>query len=504
MKSAENSGNEWHNSRLYLQDSRSFASIEDEISLYELFNAALKRKKIILGTVLFFFIVSLALALMREERYLYTTGIELGSIDGEATTRIGSPETVKEKLQVAYIPQTIAEYRAEYPDDEYNYIIDVAFGKGSKLIALSSKGKESLGETYLELHQRAVDKLIADHKDKLDVPRNRIRTEYEQARIALEKLKEELIIGVEEKRLQKSKLDAAFALKEFEDTSLFQVQEIKLLNEKSRKESALQQQVNESKFYVSQIDRLMEDKKLLQREIEDLRVHLQSAVQREQQAIQNVSNEQSAMLLMLLSKEIQDYRDRLMSLEQQLTVTLEDKIEATQLKHQQSLEAQKIQQKEVSEVQAQLDKLSIVRNEKIKSFTHQVNLIDAELAQKKLNLQQHIQEAEEHFRLLGHRLEGIQDTRSVAPPLKSDQPAGLGKSLIVALGLAAGAAISLMLVLILEGYEQSKRKSLLGHKHRGESVPTTQPNAAGLAQGNAGLVELAEEMDLLAQQKKAS
>ena len=119
-------------------------------------------------------------------------------------------------------------------------------------------------------------------------------------------------------------------------------------------------------------------------------------------------------------------------------------------------------------------------------------------------MQQHIQEAEEHFRLLGHRLEGIQDTRSVAPPLKSDQPAGLGKSLIVALGLAAGAAISLMLVLILEGYEQSKRKSLLGHKHRGESVPTTQPNAAGLAQGNAGLVELAEEMDLLAQQKKAS
>ena len=45
MKSAENSGNEWHNSRLYLQDSRSFAGIEDEISLYELFNAALKRKK---------------------------------------------------------------------------------------------------------------------------------------------------------------------------------------------------------------------------------------------------------------------------------------------------------------------------------------------------------------------------------------------------------------------------------------------------------------------------
>lgn len=482
---------------------------EDEISLYEIASTLIKRKKIIIATTAIFLVVGLVFALIKENKYLYTVGIELGSIDGKTTTMIGKPETIKEKLQVAYIPQTIAEYRIKNPGDLHRYKIDVEFGKGSKLITLKSKDKESLTATYQQLQQNVVDRLVRDHQQKLSVPRNNIGMEYEKARIELEQLQKELNVGVAQKKLQKTLLDHQFDLAEYQNSDLFKVKEYALLNERERKENNLKQQISQSKFYLSKVARLEKDKSLLRQEVVDLEAQIKSAVSREQQAINHVSGEQNAMLLMLLGKEVHDYRSRLLDLEERLNVTLEDNIETTRLKHDSSVREETVKKKEVEEIKAQLVRLYLVRDEKIKQLSHQVGLSGAELKQQQLELGYGINNQEEVYRQLGLRLKGVQDTQALTLPMKSDRPVGLGKTLIVAIALIVGSMFGVFIALIVEAFYQSKRAAINSEKR----VPVTDSiadtahdeiedeNTTLLSDSLAGVLADAER---LIQKKKAS
>ncbi len=480
---------------------------EDEISLYEIVSTLIKRKKIIIVTAAIFLVAGLVFALIKENKYLYTVAIELGSIDGEITTMIGTPETIKQKLQVAYIPQIIAEYRIKNPGDLHRYKIDVEFGKGSKLITLKSKNKESLAATYQQLQQNVVGRLVRDHQQKLSVPRNNIGMEHEKARIGLERLQKEREVGVAQKKLQKTLLNHQFALAEYQNSDLFKVKEYALLNERERKENALKQQISESKFYLSQVARLEKDKDLLRQEVVDLKAHIKSAVSREQQAVNHVSGEQNAMLLMLLGKEVHDYRSRLVDLEERLNITLEDNIETTRLKYDSSVREETVKKKEVEEIKSQLVRMYIVRDEKIKQLSHQVDLSGAELKQQQLELGYSINNQEEVYRQLGLRLKGVQDTQALTLPMKSDRPVGLGKMLIVAIALIVGSMLGVFIALIVEAFYQSKRAAINSEKRVpvANSIADTaheieDKNTTLLSDSLAGVLADAERLI----QKKAS
>lgn len=479
----------------------SYFQNEDEISLYEIVSTLAKRKIIIIVTAAIFLVVGLAFALIKEDKYLYTVAIELGSIDGETTTMIGTPETVKEKLEVAYIPQAIAEYRLKKPSDRNKYEIDVEFGKGSKLITLKSKGKESLATVYQQLQQDVVDRLIRDHQQKLSVPINNLNMKYEQAKIVLDQLKKEQKVGVEQKKLEKILLDHQFSLAEYQNSSLFKVKEYEFLNEQSRRENALQQQISQSQLYLSQVARLKKDRNLLKQEIVSLSAHIKSAVDREQQAVSHVSGEQNAMLLMLLGKEVHDYRSRLVDLEERLNVTLENNIETTRLKYEASVREETVKKKEVEEVKAQLVKMYIVRDDKIKQLSHQVDLSNAQLQQLQLDLKSETNNQKEVYHQLGLHLKGVQDTQALTLPMKSDQSVGLSKILIIAIALIVGSLFGVFIALIVEAFYQSRRAAInlenrmpavdpvANTDHEAESENTTQlPDSLAIVLADAELL----------------
>ena len=253
---------------------------EDEISLVDLWLVLVRRRFILVATVLACILAGLLFALLRPPSYAFTTMIQIGrivelpeqnessAVGSRATSNaLESTETVVAKLNEGYIPKVLAEYVDE-ADDRAAFKIEASSPKQSQLILIKSKASEKQSELHLGLHKKILEVLLLDH---------------------------DVLIG----NIRISK-------------------EIHLAQE-SRKYESLS---DETRVLVNRIKLLGDTQVLLEKqigEIQDLLSKVPSAMERAQS---EVGDEAQGLTFLMVDNEIQQNRTRLAALEERSQINL--------------------------------------------------------------------------------------------------------------------------------------------------------------------------------------
>jgi hypothetical protein len=242
--------------------------VQDEISLIDLFLVLAKRKKLFLGVLGFCVVAATGLALLRNNTYLYSTSLEIGTFyQDKEQVFIDTPQTVLSKLEEGYIPAVLSAYHAE--NTEVSPIkITARLPKGSEIVVIESKGKESLGDTIKQLEGRVVDLIKADHARTIDVRRNALLVRQENLTRHQNELRD---------------------------------QEAMLRSDK---------------------ERLQILKKLVTQQLDGVKVQVDDATASRKKARTAVSDEAKAMTLLMIDNEINQNRNRLAALEERLYVNI--------------------------------------------------------------------------------------------------------------------------------------------------------------------------------------
>jgi len=163
---------------------------DDEISLLDLWNVLVKHKAILFGTFGFCLIAASAAAFIKSDKYLIATTLELGSTteDGKRVL-IDRPETILAKIQEGFIPAVLNEY-AKTADDADKYKLTVRVPKGSDVVVIEGKTKETDEGTVKKFEEQIIAMVQEDHERILEVVRSDISAELEKEQRHLDELKD--------------------------------------------------------------------------------------------------------------------------------------------------------------------------------------------------------------------------------------------------------------------------------------------------------------------------
>lgn len=251
---------------------------EDEISLVDLWLVLVRRRFIIAAAVLASVLAGLLFAFLQPLTYAFTTTIQIGRIgdlrgvgvSAETITAhetLESLETVVAKLNEAYIPKILAAY-ADEADELTVPKIGASSPKRSQLVLIKSKAPTKESGLHLELHKNIMETLLADHS---------------------------ILIGNFRQSLE---LQLMSAQKKFESLS------------------------DDARVLANRLKLLDGTKALLEKQIGKIQNLLSSTTSGLAQALQEVTGEAKALAFLMVGNVIQQYRNRLFTLEERVQTGL--------------------------------------------------------------------------------------------------------------------------------------------------------------------------------------
>ncbi|MEF3193144.1 MAG: hypothetical protein K6346_02840 [Halothiobacillaceae bacterium] len=166
---------------------------DDEISLVDLWITIARRKKLVLGVAGAVLLIGLAAALVMPKKYDYSAVIEIGGKlqrrDGVITfTAIESPDTVKSKLESAYLPDAIRKHLGEAGTADFIPRFKVQAPKGSNTLIISSTAPEERGDAIKAIMQDTAQALIKDHDRVTAIDIAQLQNELSDVQYALDTL----------------------------------------------------------------------------------------------------------------------------------------------------------------------------------------------------------------------------------------------------------------------------------------------------------------------------
>ena len=369
---------------------------DDEIDLVELAASLWEKKWIILGVTALCAAIGVAYALVRTPVYEYSTTIEIGTrlIDGE-TLLIEPPQTVVAKLERNYIPEAIRTFERELQEDNGdgpNLSVNVGSPSNTNLAVLTSEGSDEIGEYYIPLHSRVLQRLVKDHERAAELERLRLENQIEEARRKLEELTDELVLKVERDELESQLTSARNKLAQLKD---------------------------QEELLKGEIENLDVQEEIVRKRLEELAAFVEQARGRRSEVQQQVQGGTDGMALMLIEKELQRDIDRRTELEERLLVELPETRASLRSKLEDNQREQTFQEEKVAALKARYEKLL-------------------------LDQQRLIPPAEARVAELETQLKNLRNTQAVLPPQQSLRPvAGQSGKLIVALSIILGGMLGL-------------------------------------------------------------
>lgn len=188
----------------------------------------------------------------------------------------------------AYIPDAIREHRADHPEDR-NIKMSAKIPKGSEVVVLESRSRQTAEATYRSLQQGVADRLIRDHQRTIDQIVKQYESDLSRAKIRLDELTDQRIFTVQEKLIQ---------------------------GEIDRGRGHLASLKDQAKLVEAEKKRLDETKKLLTQQATDVKAILATVSDRRTQAVSEVTDEARATTLLMLDSQIAESRARLGALEE--------------------------------------------------------------------------------------------------------------------------------------------------------------------------------------------
>lgn len=368
---------------------------DDEISLVDLWIAIARRKKLVLGVAGAVLLIGLAAALVMPKKYDYSAVIEIGGKlqrrDGVSTfTAIESPDTVKSKLESAYLPDAIRKHLGEARTADFIPRVKVQAPKGSNTLIISSTVPEERGDAIKAIMQDTAQALIKDHDRVTATDIAQLQNELSDAQRALDALSDPDARSAKIKAVEK----------EVEDTR------VRLLSLES-----------ERKLIEGNQSRLDRQEEMLKGQLLDVDSLIKGLNQQRTKSGSGAKGTLDASAQMLIDGQLQQLLTRQADLEERLHVQL-----ATER-----------------------DNLSKRLEENARQLTSTKTLVEqreAELAAFMKDLDRQTLAQEDQVKSIKVAMDNILATRLILEPAQGNAPAGPRKALILALagflGLFAG------------------------------------------------------------------
>ncbi len=162
---------------------------EDEINLVDLWIALLAYRKVFAGVFSGVLLLGLVFAIfVFNERYMLNSALEIGSIGSEGSVRkLETAESILSKLSNVLIPKITAQYLSENPRlTPFNTSVSTA--KGSEIVLIQNKVKESQIPLFTEFQNLLAAELIHDHDQKITFYQSDLKAELLSAQDKLKQL----------------------------------------------------------------------------------------------------------------------------------------------------------------------------------------------------------------------------------------------------------------------------------------------------------------------------
>ncbi len=390
---------------------------DDEISLVDLWIAIARHKKLVLGVAGAVLLIGLAAALVMPKKYDYSAVIEIGGklqqLDSVTTftanespetvksnfTANESPETVKSKLESSYLPNVIRKHMGEAGTADLTpRLFKVQATKGSNILIISSTVPEELGDAIKAIMQDTTQALIKDHDRLTATEIAGLKSELSDAQRALDALIDPDARSAKIKAVEK----------EVEDTR------VRLISLES-----------ERRLIEANLFRVDRQEEMLKGQLIDVDTLIKKINQQHAKSGGGGKGALDSWTQMVIYNQLQQLLTRQADFEERLHIQLA----------------------------AERDKLSKMLEDnahQIASTKALVEQREAELAAFMKDLDRQTIAQEHRVKSIKIALDNILATRLILEPVQSNEPAGPGKALILALSVFLGLFAGLFAAFIAE------------------------------------------------------
>jgi len=385
---------------------------EDEISLFDLCLVLAHRKWMVVGGLLLGTSIAVLVALSTPENYRFYTTIILGQLtttNGGETKIIPleSPAVALAKLKDGYFP-LISEQAAINNTHIKNHKLQATNPKGSNLLIIETIGPLQNSDIYLQLISNSAQALIQDHNRILAPEKARLEAQIKRAKLELETKKDDRIFNAE-----------VNTLKQQIDTTKHHM-------------SALQDQ---RKIIDEGLTHIDIENKLAKKQHQDTDIMLKTALTNQAATLKQSNNPTTVLTMLALSNEIQNYQDRIATLDHRLNISLPEKQANLEKQLRSNTREQQQQANIINSYKVELEKLHIDHK-------------------KQLNIQ--VLAIEE----LESQTSGMQPTQVLRPAGKSITPEGSGKTANIAVGLLIGLLLGVFTAFAAEFITKAHKHAL--------------------------------------------
>jgi len=381
---------------------------EDEgIDFFALWMKLVRHRKAIYTFTLLGLAVGAILAFVVEPKYSYSILVEIGVTpsDGKETSRrIENAEVTRAKIQDVYAPKELKSIMAgDGARKLYKVSASIPARKGN-LIKISARAPEKEGAVLSSFLERIAKHVVEDHDRIIKPLVMKLQARLQEEQVALSKLEEPIFLhakkGIFEQKIQSNNEK----LKELEGKR--EVIKIKL-------------------------QKLSDLEDLLKEEVTQLEESLKAMKTMRQKALTEVNTETRAMTMLMIDNEVRRDQNRLMEIRERLSTALP------------------AQRKALQNQLAAIDGKRALIEKDIKNLQAQLKKLEAENAFA-------IREKKQKITFLKGRLASIHRTRALSQPQRSLKPVGIRPRMFISLGLFAGLALGIALVLLREFLTRTK------------------------------------------------
>ncbi len=435
----------------------------DEISLVDLWLVLVRRKWLIFIACTLLTLLGLAYYLFVPKSYEYTTAVEIGTTlvedsSGYTTKLIDPPETVLAKLNESYIPWVQHQYVLQHPEEMTFFKMNAVIPKQSELVVIKGKGSAENEAVYLDQLQQVLQRLFQDHERQTVIVRSALTMQLAQAREKLAALQDPSTLAVKKKSLEGELKTLQIRLDELRDPRIMALSVQKLETDLEQQKKALINLKNQEHLYQSQYRRLDQVDELLKKQIADLQAQIGIASQERQGTVNGIKDAGMAMAMLMIDNEIQKNRNRLAALEERLYITQKNEREKLLNKIEDNRREQAVQNKLITRLQGELEKLSFDNERQQAGLLPKIALTGEKITKLVADHQRSINVQQQRIQALETKLANMKQTRALIDPVRSLEPASPSGKIIMALALIMGLFIGIFAAFMAEFLAKARQQ----------------------------------------------
>ena len=433
--------------------SQDFNNAYNEIDLVDLWLIIYRRKWLLLLAAVLFTLAGALYSVIKPTLYTYNASLQIGALvmegKGNRFSVIESPEFVVSRLNESIIPFILHNYQTEHPEAKLPDI-KARIPKKSDLIVIETRGPEKNAALYTDLIKRMAEQVVTEHRPLMALMDSNYQSELKQAEIMQAELEDPSTLASEVTAIEVDLVAARLKLEELNDSKLIKVAQQELETVRQQHMNQLSMLKDELKQKQSEILRLDQVDQLLKKQIAELRSSIESAQANREASVSGVTDEASAMTLLLLDNQIQTSRDQLSLLEERLQIKqpalrdeLNNQLNSIQLNRE-------LEQKNIDNVTDQLLKLDVDLSNQRRQQASLIEDLQQKINKLKLDSKLALENQTSVVDNARSRLDSLKPTRLVFEPIRSMEPTGISGKLIIVVALIMGLFVGLVLIFGLE------------------------------------------------------